>query len=395
MRSSFRPLTAAALILPMVLVFAGCRGVQTTQAGATSGSSNGSTELPSTQSQVQRVIVVMLQNSSFDHMFGTFPGANGIHPGVPGYTQTDASGNAVQPFLLSDLAPKNFVEGRIVDLQMVDNNQMDKFAFYNGDQTMGYYDGTTPGISTLWGYAQQFALADNYFQSVMGEAPTNQLYMVAADDDNVTHPVQPAFGPCNPPDKFAQPYSFPNVGDQLTQKGISWAVYQEQYGLCGFFNPEHDPFQYFVSTNNSAHIQDFGQFGAQLANGTLPPVSFIIPGPGHDLHPGAPIIPATNWIDQFIQQVQASSAWPNLAIVITFDDGGGWYDHVPPPTVDAQGLGFRVPLLVISPLAKKGYISHVQMDHVSILKFIQWNWGLASLNSRNDTSTDIRDMFAF
>jgi phospholipase C len=106
-------------------------------------------------------------------------------------------------------------------------------------------------------------------------------------------------------------------------------------------------------------------------------------------------VPAVQFLDNFIQQIQASSAWNSVAIVITFDTGGGWYDHVAPPAVDAQGLGFRVPMLVISPLAKRGYISHVQMDHVSILRFIQWNWGLASLNSRNSASVDIRDMFAF
>src|SRR5581483_12117987 len=198
----------------------------------------------------------------------------------------------------------------------------------NGDQTMGYYDGTTPGIARLWSYAQQFALADNYFQSVMGEAPSNQLYMVAADDNNMFQQVQPAFGPCNPPDKFAQPYTFTNVGDELSQKDIPWAVYQENYPTCGLFNPEHDAFQYFTSTNNSSHIQDFSQFNAQLGNGTLPAVSFVIPGPGHDLHPGSPIVPAANFLDQFIHQVQASSAWPNVAIVVTFDTGGGWYDHV-------------------------------------------------------------------
>ena len=383
------------LILPMFLWFAGCRGLQSNQLAGSSDSSNSSNELPTTQSQVQRVIVVVLQNNSFDHLFGTFPGANGISPGVPGYTQTDANGNTVQPFLLTDLAPGNYTEGRTVDLQMMDNGLMDKFAFYNGDQTMGYYDGTTAGISTLWSYAQQFALADNYYQSVLGEAPTNQLYMVAADDNDVTHSVEPAFGPCNPPDQFAQPYSFTNVGDQLSQKNIPWAVYQENYGLCGDFNPEHDPFQYFVSTNNTSHIQPLTQFTAQLSAGTLPPVSFVLPSDAHNLHPGAPIVPAAQFLDTLIKQVQASSTWNNVAIVITFDTGGGWYDHVAPPVVDAQGLGFRVPLLVISPFAKKGHISHVQMDHVSILRFIQWNWGLASLNSRNNASVDIRDMFAF
>ncbi len=378
------------------LVLGGCRGMQTgIPGGANLASSGGTTQLPPTQSAVKRIIVVILQNSSFDHLFGTFPGAEGIRPGVPGYSQLDASGNTVTPFLLTNLAPKALPEGRIPYLADIDNGLMDKYAATEGDISMGYYDNTIAGMGTLWSYAQQYALADHYFQSVIGEAPTNQLYMVAADDNNVVHPVQPAFGPCNLPDSYSQSYNFPHVGDQLTANGIDWEMFQEDYGLCGYMNPLHDAFQYFVDTNNTEHVQDFTQFFAQLQNSTLPAVSFIIPGPGHDMHPasGASLLVAVAWLQNLIQQVQSSSAWSSATIVITFDDGGGWYDHVPPPQVDPQGLGPRVPLLVISPLAKPGYISHVQMDHVSILKYIQWNWGLPSLNGRNDQSNDLRDMF--
>jgi phospholipase C len=116
------------------------------------------------------------------------------------------------------------------------------------------------------------------------------------------------------------------------------------------------------------------------------------------MHPGSGAVTiAASWLDNFIQSVQNSSIWPDTAIIVIWDEGGGWYDHVPPPAVDSQGLGVRVPMLVISPFAKRGYISHVQMDHVSILKFIQWNWSLPSLNARNSSpaSGDLRDMFQF
>jgi phospholipase C len=372
----------------------GCRGINS-QSIPDGGANNGSTsDLPQTNSAVQRIIVLVLQNASFDHLFGTFPGADGFHPGVPGYTQADANGNSVSPFLLTVPSPKALPEGRKAYLSVWNNGAMDKFAFYNGDEAMGYYDGSTPGVGTLWSYAQQFALADNYFHSVMSEAPTNQLYMVAAQDASA-YPVQPFYGPCQPSDSAAKPYTFGNVGDELTEKKIDWTLFAENYGMCGgSYNPEHNPFQYFTSTNNSSHIQDFSQFASQLASGTLPPVSFIIPDHAHDMHPGGgSIANSVAWLDSLIQQVQKSSVWEHAAIVVTWDTGGGWYDHVPPPQVDLQGLGFRVPMLVISPLAKKGYISHTPMDHVSILKFIQWNWGLASLNARNAMGNDIRDMF--
>ena len=372
----------------------GCRGINS-QSIPGGGSNHGSTgDLPPTNSAVQRVIVIVLQNATFDHLFGTFPGADGFHPGAPGYTQTDANGNSVSPFLLTTLSPKALPEGRKAYVSVWNNGAMDKFAFYNGDEAMGYYDNSIAGVGTLWSYAQQFALADNYFHSAMSEAPTNQLYMVAARDE-LAYPVQPFYGPCQSPDSAAQPYTFKNVGDELTEKKIEWTLFAESYGMCGgSYNPEHNPFQYFKSTNNSSHIQDLSQFEFQLASGTLPPVSFIIPNHAHNMHPGgAPISSSIAWLDGLIHEVQKSSSWEHTAIVVTWDTGGGWYDHVPPPQVDLQGLGFRVPMLVISPLAKRGYISHIQMDHVSLLKFIQWNWGLGSLNSRNDVSNDIRDMF--
>ena len=94
-----------------------------------------------------------------------------------------------------------------------------------------------------------------------------------------------------------------------------------------------------------------------------------------------------------MKTLQGSAFWNSTAVVIVWDTGGGWYDHAPPPSVDSQGLNVRVPLLVISPLAKQHYVSHVQMDHVSILRFIQNNWGLSPLNTRNTQSNDISDLF--
>lgn len=388
---------------------------------ATDGSGNSATASTSvtvtnsagTNSPVEHLVVVLMQNNTFDHLFGVFPPTNGNtvdgpHAGVPGFVQTDAAGNQVSPSLLTNINPPALPEGRAAYTTVIDNGLMDKFALNNGDISMGYYDNTIAGMSTLWTFAQQYALADHYFQSVIGEAPTNQLYLVAAFDNNFPFSVQPSFGPCQKPDPAAKALSFPHVGDQLSAKGVAWTAFQENYnaalaGNCTGFNPEHDPFQYFVSTNNTSHIQDFSNFSAQLQNGTLPPLTFVIPGSSHDMHPGdGPITGGITFLNNLVTEVSASALWKNTAVVVTFDDGGGWYDHEPPATVDSQGLGFRVPLLVISPWAKKGYISHVPMDHVSILKFIQFNWALSPLgppgstqNTRNLQGSDISDMFQF
>ena len=353
-----------------------------------------------TASPIKHVVVVLLQNNSFDHLFGTYPAANGntvegLSPTVPGYTQTDAAGTSVTPHLLADDAPPNLPEGDIAYRQVL-TPKMDKFAFYNGDAAMGYYDSTTPGVAALWQLAQQFALADHYFGSVVGEAPTNQLYMVAAADLNQTFDVQPAYGPCQIADASAQPYNVPNVADQLSSANLGWGVFQQSFGDCTVFMGIHNPFQFFTSTHDASNIQDYSSFAAEAQNDILPAFSLVIPDSKHDMHPGsAPITNAIDFVQTLVQQVQASPVWNSTAIIVTFDTGGGWYDHVYPPTVDDQGLAFRVPTLVISPYAKKDYVSHVVMDHVSILKLIQWNWTLPSLNARNAQSGDMFDMFDF
>lgn len=365
-----------------------------TGCGGSQGTTPSTPPTAAARQKIQTVIVVTMQNASFDHLFGMFPGANGPKPGDPGYVQMDANGSPISPFLLTDLAPAALPEGTAAFNAAMNNGQMDKYAFYNGAISMGYYQNTTPGIDTLWSYAQQYALADNYFSSVIGEAPSNELYMVAANDNDVSFSVQPSFGPCQQADPAATPLAFPNVGDQLTAKSISWAVYQQDLGNCTAYTPLHDPFQFFTSTHDTPATRDFSQFATDLSAGSLPAVSFIYPNNASDMHPGyGPLTTGTTFIDNLVQAVQNSPYWNSAAILVTWDTGGGWYDHVPPPGVDTQGLGSRVPLLVISPAAKKGYISHTQLEHVSILKFIQSNFGLTSLNPRNDTAQDLTDMF--
>ena len=367
-------------------------------AGAAMSGSGTPEHPPVPVSNLQHIVVVVMQNASFDHMFGTFPPPSGgtvegLRPGVPGYVQNDAAGNPVSPVLLTNLAPKALKEGRTIYTDSIDGGLMDKYAFENGDIAMNYYDGTTPGISTLWSYAQQYAIADHFFSSVIGEAPSNQLFMIAASDGNFPFSVQPSFGPCNLPDKAARPLTFPNVGDQLTQKGVSWAVYMESLGDCANTSPLHNPFQYFTTTSNQ-NLRDYSQFATDVDGGTLPAVTFVVPNNADDMHPGyGPITAGATFLQTLVTKLQGSPAWSSTAVIVTFDDAGGWYDHVPPPVVDAEGLAPRVPLIVISPLAKQHYVSHVQMDDVSILRLIQNNWGLAPLNARNSQSNDLSDLF--
>jgi len=377
------------------MTMAACRGISTQQ-------SNGGGANSATQSSVKRVIVIVMQNASFDHLFGTFPApagqtVEGARPGVPGFTQPSSSGGTISPSLLTNTNPPDLGHSHADYVATIDSGKMDGFAKRIGDTSMGYYDSSIAGMGTLWNLASQFALADHFHASATSSAPTNPLYLVAASDNNFIFSVQPFYGPCQKPDAAAQPFTFPNVGDQLTSKNVTWTWYQENYNACSLgYVATQNPFQYFTSTQNSEHIQDLPNFFSQLDNNSLPSVVFLNPGPVHSMHPGSGDVAAgLSWLTSTIQRIQASPAWPDTAIVVIWDEGGGWYDHVPPPAVDSQGLGVRVPMLVISPMAKQGYISHVTMDDVSILSFIQWNWSLGSLNSRNGQSGDMRDMFNF
>jgi phospholipase C len=373
----------------------------------------------------------MMQNHSLDNLFGTFPGANGLDSTLPSYHQVDAAGNTVSPTPITSLTTADLTHDQPHYSGSWDNGKMDKFAFKEGDLAMQYYDtslsGLTTdkkqyGISNLWSYAQQYALSDNFYMSAMNSEPAQELYMVAATvHSNHNAAALPFYDPCSAYEQQKQgagtisvPMTETNVGDQLTAKQIPWTFYQtnfanSQNGTCLDYVPQENPFQYFTSTENSSDIQNFTMSGFKsvLNNGSLPAVVWITPDGAHDMHPGGGnILDGIEWLDQLVQAVKSSSAWPNTAIVVLWDESGGWYDHVPPPQLSdtdtvtlpgGQGFGMRVPVMIISPYAKTNYISHQQMDFVSILRFIQWNWNLgqfsdATQSAREQQSGDLCDL---
>lgn len=340
-------------------------------------------------------MIVVMQNSSFDHLFGTYPNADGLDPSAASYTQVDQAGNTVQPQLLTDLSPADLNHTRTSYQVAYDSGKMDKYAWENGDLSMTYFDDTSTGtakdgqqfsVAMLWNYAQQYALADNFFAAAMASEPSNMLYMVAADVGSGSDPYgYPQLDACSAAlyqqnqsagATVTPPLTFQNVGDQLTASKISWRFYQEyfaneQNGTCTHYVPQENPFQYFQTTANSDNVQNFTMsgFNTLLSSGTLPSVMWVQPSPGDSMHPGAgDVANGIEWLDTFVQSVKNSPEWASSAIVVVWDESGGWYDHVAPPQLSSTlGLGARVPVMVISPFAKTNYISHQKMDFVSIL----------------------------
>jgi len=377
------------------------------------------------RSAINHLIVVIMQNNSFDHLFGTYPNANGLDPSAASYNQVDQSGNTVHPVLLTDLSPAEINHTRSSYMVAYDSGKMDKYAWKNGDVSMDYYDQTSVGtaddgqnfgLSIIWNYAQQYALADNFYASAMASEPSNMLYMISADVGTGSDPYgYPQLDACSAGllqqnqsigATMTPPLTFPNVGDQLSAAKISWTWYHEffsteQDGTCQSYVPQENAFQYFQSTANTANVQNFtlADFQGVLSSGNLPSVMWVTASPGHSMRPGhGNIANGIEWLDSFVQSVKNSSEWPTSAMIVFWDESGGWYDHVPPPQLsNTIGLGARMPVLVISPFAKTNFISHQQMDFVSILRFIQWNWALGQFSNptqaaREQQSGDICDL---
>ncbi len=316
---------------------------------------------------IQHVVVIFQENHTFDNYFGTFPGANGI--------QNDPS--TVHPF---------HITGPIVDLchstvcarADYDDGKMDGFLQAEGsNETFGYYDQSD--IPYYWSLAQNYTLFDNYFTSEMGPSLPNHLYLVAGQDDGVADSITGQ----------ATDLNINSIANGLEAAHDSWAYYSP-------YTVGNENALGLVSSviDNATMMQNLKltpRFLTDLKNGSMPSVSYITADDGDNEHP--PYYPATGeaWVRGIISAIQASPYWGSTVILLTWDDFGGWYDHVAPPQVDKYGDGFRVPLLMISPFAKQGYIDHTLSDHTSIMKFIERVFDLPPVTQRDAMASDLME----
>lgn len=329
---------------------------------------------------ITHVVVIMLENHSFDNLFGTFPGANGI-------TLPEAS----NPLRM------DYDHAGPVTLASMDHGKMDEFS------PQSYVQYTQSDIPNSWAYAKQFGLGDNFFSSMASSSTPNHMAMIAAQSGgiNATQNTQGCSSASNvlQYSKNAagnQYWSYPcyninNAASELQTAGLTWRTYAPL--------EVWDPPMMIQNIAGSANdIHDTGQFAKDIQAGTMANVSWITP-PGGDPsdHPPGALQGGENFITQQVNAVMNSQYWSSTAIFITWDEFGGFYDHVPPPVVDGVGLGLRVPLIVISPFAKHNYISHQQGEFSSFVKFIEEDFSLPSLNQRDalTSTSDLMDYFDF
>jgi phospholipase C len=255
-----------------------------------------------------------------------------------------------------------------------DGGKMDGFYTVGGINTLGYYTGAD--LPFYYSLHERFTLCVSYFSSVMGPTWPNRFYLAAGTSGGVTTNGVWGFGVLG----------YPCILDLLDAAGITWKV----YNLGGFDDvPSGESDNVYVFFERYAHDQrayhSDADYLADCAAGTLPNVSFIIPSytNGLDEHPPADITVGMGLQQRMIEALMRSRQWKHAAYIHTYDEAGGYFDHVAPPQIDAYGLGTRVPTWVISPWARPGHLERTLYDHVSILKFIETTFDLPTLASIN------------
>ncbi|MGH9398640.1 MAG: phospholipase C [Terriglobia bacterium] len=361
--------------------------------------------------KINHVIWIMQENRTFDTYFGTYPGTDGIPPGVCLPTMP-GSKTCVRSFHMPAGLP-------VVDMPHVwgtahaaeDLGKMDAFVYVEGSNlTMGYYD--QRDIPNYWAYARHYTLCDRFFSSFNGPSSNNHLYSVSAQDGGLLQfdcTLKQAKRELDDPDGF----SFLAIVDLLEKNHVSWKYYVETRpkppGVTtrgcniAYPNPKKfsawNPLPGFVSVYKSpermAKIVALKEYFQDLKQHTLPAVCYISPDFQDSEHPPAPAARGMWYVTNIVNALMESPYWKDSVIFLNWDDYGGFYDHVPPPRVDAFGFGPRVPSLVISPYAKPGYISHYTYEFSSILKFVEERWALSHMTARDHWADDMRDCFNF
>ena len=353
-------------------------------------------------SRIKHVFVIVQENHTFDNYFGTFPGANGLPPGISLPVNPGVKGSSVvMPYHLPILRTQDLDHSVITARAAFNNGRMDGFVAAQQDRnlpgplSLGYYDGSD--LPYYWDLAQNYVLADRFFSSALGGSLANHQFLVAAKSSGTGESIP------------AQGIPMTTIFDRLQGAGVSWKFYVKNYDPTLSFrhpdpqNPRDSEIAWVPLLTipavvddpaKMARIQDLANLYRDLAADNAPSVSYIIQG-GTSEHPPGHVGNGQNATVGIISSIMRSPAWKDSAIFITWDDWGGWYDHVVPPQIDGQGYGFRVPALIISPYAKQGYILDETADFTSILKFIERLYGLAPLTTRDAAATDLMAAFDF
>jgi phospholipase C len=377
----------------------------------------------------RHVVLVMMENRSFDHFLGWLPGAEGMQPGK---TYTNASGQSFTNWHLTYFQgcgcgdPDHSYGGGRVEL---DTNRpsplgaCDGWLLANTNDifSIGYYQ--PQDLAFLGQVAPNWTVCDHYFAAIMAETQPNRIYQHAAQTDSLTNRTDIQTGLAAKTGAYR--VSLPTIWDTLSQSNVTGRYYYSRASFLDLWGPTK-----YGYLSSSSIPQTLDQFYINSENGTLPAVSFIDPAQtsatlggvvydyygsdygddsdGNDDHPHSDIRNGEAFLTSIYDAIVSSPNWSSTVLIINFDEWGGFFDHVPPPKLgilqippaeSALGndgrLGYRVPCIVISPWSRRGYVSKEQFDHTSVLKMIENRWRLPALTVRDAGANDLGDVLDF
>jgi len=320
----------------------------------------------------------MQENHSFDNYFGSFPGTDGPSP--------DFAVEGFPRFHFPSPVSRNLPHSARVVRAATNEGKMDHFVAAEGSpDTLGYYD--SRDVPNYWALARRFALADRFFSSFAGPTLPNHLFAVAAQspgvESNLSRPPGAGFG-------------FASLPDELTAAGVSWKCYVGQKDPRHFdaLNPLAG-FPTLLKRTGAPGLAATGELFKDIVSGALPAVAWVFPSPEESEHPPFDIRIGMWYVTAVANALMKSSSWQNTVLVVTWDEYGGFFDHVAPPMRNGNMLGPRVPALVVSPYAHPGFIDHTSYDFSSILRYVEdlfrvspltaWDGGAASIAGMLDS----------
>jgi phospholipase C len=349
--------------------------------------------IPSPLIQLQHIVLVLMENHAYDNYFGTYcltasplcpEVADGLPPGecVPRDLPESDQG-CLRPYNQTNLSVPDMPHSWNSSHLAYDDGRMDGFvpAEVNNTRTLGYYNGTT--IPVYWDIAENFGLSDSFFSSALSSSLPNHWYLMAGQSPPLVLTL-----PVGGLTSFPERHEYLNEANAtrtieqelVAHPSVSWKYYDWPLATYrtaintlsdtaagsayAIWNPLAGQSQ---SYSVASHFASRPQFFADVAGGTLPNLAWIIPGGSASDHPPANLSRGEDFVASIVNRVAASSYWNSTAIFVAWDDYGGFYDHVAPPQLDAGGLSFRVPLLVISPWTPAGYVSHATESFDGIL----------------------------
>ena len=465
--------------------------------------------------KIEHIVVIYAENRSFDHLYGLFPGAEGLaNATAEQKTQLDHDGKPLPhlpPVYEHGHASKRFperlangpfridappVNGRMDEvlpspwhlyyqnIEQINRGRNNMFVAMSnvGAWVMGYFDGSK---MKLWQWAKGFTLADHFFMGAFGGSYLNHHWLICActpmdpgapanvrpqldergnlkkksnspasalqgpvevydgrvtTDGYIVNTSQPPYQPSGIPPAaggsldladaarhLAPPFKDKTIGDTLSAKGVSWAWYagawnealadgrrdpKEERSVIynrdkgsPIFQPHHQPFNYYTrfapgTADRARHLKDGADLLRDIERGTLPQVAFYKPAGRVNEHPSyTDVASGDEHMHEILTRLRNSPLWPKMAVIVTYDENGGFWDHVPPPSgpgwSDRWGPGTRVPALIISPHAKRGFVDKTPYDTTSILKFITRRFGLEPLPGVRANAGDLTNAFEF